>query len=70
MTCSICGRKLKNPRSQKLGYGPICYRRFLGGSFKNGQRSDRLPMPNENTGNYDIPGQISMEEYLQESGKQ
>lgn len=63
MRCSICGRKLKNPQSRELGYGPICYKRKFG------------IVPHADHGNtrssiskiYDdgLPGQISMESYLQ-----
>ena len=27
MKCSICGRKLRNPKSRELGYGPVCYKK-------------------------------------------
>ena len=27
--CLICKRKLTDPESKKLGYGPKCYSRFL-----------------------------------------
>ncbi len=67
MTCSICGRRLRNPKSQELGYGPVCYRRIFGKSPKSSWRADGPPVPNESAEHYDIPGQISMEEYLQES---
>lgn len=26
--CLRCGRKLKNPKARKLGYGIICYKKF------------------------------------------
>jgi len=27
--CGVCGRKLKSPKSQELGFGPSCYRKYL-----------------------------------------
>lgn len=63
MDCSVCGRKLKSARSQALGYGPVCYRKIFGSS----PRSAGKDMVSETTDipYYDIPGQMTMEEYLQ-----
>ncbi len=58
MTCSLCGRRLKNERSQKIGYGPVCYRRMFGSPPK------RQSIKNRDSGGEDIPGQIGIEEYL------
>lgn len=27
--CKICGRKLKNPLYQKIGFGKVCYERLM-----------------------------------------
>lgn len=66
MKCSVCGRKLKNAKSQEIGYGPVCYRRIFGSAPKRQRIRDRGG-GEEDIPCYDIPGQISMEEYLQES---
>lgn len=58
MKCSICGRKLRNPKSRELGYGPVCYKRKFGiaphASRRDAEEAD-----------HNLPGQISMEDYLQ-----
>ncbi|MCI9530311.1 MAG: hypothetical protein HFH38_00905 [Lachnospiraceae bacterium] len=63
MKCSICGRKLSNPRSRELGYGPVCYKRKSGtvphASKKGGHSStDEVP-------DYNLPRQMSVDDYLQ-----
>lgn len=64
MKCSICGRTLRDPKSMELGYGPVCYRRKFG-------FSPRLRRQSKDTSsdswmlNYNIPGQITIDEYLQ-----
>lgn len=64
MKCSICGRTLRNTQSMELGYGPVCYRRTFG-------ISPRLRRQREDTSSedrmldYNIPGQITIDEYLQ-----
>lgn len=63
MVCLICGRLLKNQRSKELGYGPVCYRKTVGkvsgqGKGKFGKRMDDIPY-------YDIPGQMTLDDYLQ-----
>lgn len=62
MTCAICGRRLKNLKSRELGYGPVCYKREFGSPAPakeriNGKGSD-IPC-------YDIPGQMTLADYLQ-----
>ena len=65
MKCSICGRKLRNPKSKELGYGPICYKRKFGITPHTSRRSADAPVPAEEAAYHNLPGQISMEEYLQ-----
>ena len=66
MKCSICGRKLKNPESVSVGCGPICYLKAYGeplkkrGCYKAASTSN----PQEKPMNYNIPGQISIDDYL------
>ena len=53
-----------NHQSREIGYGPVCYRREFGpvphaGRRSNGQHDGQIP-------DYNIPGQISIEDYLKE----
>lgn len=61
MRCSICGRRLKSAKSRELGCGPVCYKRIIGSVKQGGHKDNSFvkDMPN-----YDIPGQITIEEYL------
>jgi len=36
-TCRRCGRKLKSRESRLVGFGPVCYRKYL-----ESQRKSRL----------------------------
>ena len=63
MKCSICGKKLSNPQSKELGYGPVCYKRKFGTvshTSKKGGHSSK-----DEVSDYNLPGQISIDEYLQ-----
>lgn len=66
MKCLICGRALRSPQSKKLGYGPICYRRAFGKTMKK-MKTESVKEVFNSFPSYDIPGQISIEEYLQET---
>lgn len=62
MVCGNCGRKLKDPVSIKIGYGPVC-RAELG--IKVGEKlkikSAKSSSESTNPKNeYDIPGQTSI----------
>lgn len=67
MICLKCGRKLKSELSMDVGYGPVCYRKVFGIS----QRDRRKDNASESVGTccYDIPGQMTIEEYLQMDSK-
>lgn len=65
MKCSICGRKLKNPKSRELGYGPVCYKRKFGIAPHASRRDADVPVPAVEEIDHNLPGQISMEDYLQ-----
>lgn len=67
MKCGLCGRTLKNSDSRKMGYGSICYKRIFGNGSRPRRRAQREP-PSESAVYYEIPGQISIEDYLRESG--
>lgn len=64
MKCSICGRKLRNPKSRELGYGPVCYKRKLGIAPHTSRRSVDTSVPAGEAADHNLPGQISMEDYL------
>jgi len=67
MKCSICGRVLKTQKSRALGYGPVCYRRVFGSSkaVKNvNSNSDA-----DEFAGYEVPGQMSIDDYLQSDGQ-
>lgn len=63
MKCCICGRMLRNSQSQELGYGPVCYRKKFGISPRMIRR-DREASPMDGGKGFNIPGQITIEEYL------
>lgn len=68
MQCAACGRPLKSSKSRELGYGPVCYRKMFGCAPRirgNAAESSADDIPN-----YDIPGQITVEEYLQALGEE
>ena len=63
MKCSVCGRKLRSPKSQEVGYGPICYKRLFGSNLKSSNKAG--PPETEAEANCDIPRQMSLDDYLQ-----
>lgn len=62
MKCSICGRKLRDPKSRELGYGPVCYKRKFGTYPPAGHRKDEKA--GEEGPDYNVPGQISLDDFL------
>lgn len=63
MICLNCGRKLKSITSREAGYGPVCYRKMFGTSLR-GSRKDSVS-ETADTPYYNIPGQMTMDDYLQ-----
>ena len=63
MKCLICGRRLRNTQSKELGYGPVCYKRKFGVS-QHADRRDGSPSVDK-APDFNLPGQISMFDYLQ-----
>lgn len=63
MICLNCGRKLKSAASRKVGYGPVCYRKMFGANLKSRAKASTTDVAV--TPNYDIPGQMTIKEYLQ-----
>ena len=73
-TCLNCGRTLRNAVSRKAGYGPVCYKKMFGNNMRD---SDKKTFGNNmrDSGKnsilndtditcYNMPGQITLEEYL------
>lgn len=67
MICLNCGRKLKSVASREAGYGPVCYRKMFGTSLRSSYKNS-VPEIND-TPHYNLPGQMTMEEYLQMDSK-
>lgn len=63
MKCSACGRKLRSPQSQEVGYGPICYKRLFGSRLRTNDKKGQSSV--DEPDNYELPGQINLEDYLQ-----
>lgn len=67
MFCSVCGRKLKSPASISVGCGPVCYRKLHGTTLESFGQSRKETIINQTDMECDdIPGQISLEDYLKE----
>lgn len=63
MICANCGRKLRNVASKEVGYGPVCYKRLFGISLKGSHQNNTLESINSSYRT--LPGQVTIEEYLQ-----
>lgn len=63
MICLNCGRKLKSVASREAGYGPVCYRKMFGTNLQSSRKYS--VSETDYTPYYNIPGQMTMEEYLQ-----
>lgn len=67
MFCAVCGRKLKSEQSKKAGYGPVCYKKKFGDSLQDTSKGNTSKL--EDLPCYDIPGQMTIEEYIQTISK-
>ena len=56
--CQKCGKKLTDPESIKRGYGPECW----------GTISGQNHFPQADLTNYDVPGQMTIEDFLGGTG--
>lgn len=63
MICLNCGRKLKSVTSREVGYGPVCYRKLFGTSLRTSSKDSVSETTHASC--YSIPGQITIEEFLQ-----
>ena len=41
-TCNRCGRKLKTTKSIELGFGPVCYKKYLRDQAEIGFAKDQM----------------------------
>lgn len=62
MICLNCGRVLKTAKSRELGYGPVCYKKMFGSSKQIGSNTHSISA--DGIPDYDIPGQMSLEDFL------
>lgn len=67
MICLNCGRKLRSVASREAGYGPVCYRKMFGTSLRSSRKDSVLETAD--TPYYNIPGQMTMDEYLQRNSE-
>lgn len=63
MRCLICGRRLKNPKSIELGYGPICYQNKFGSVVRN--RKDDMKLISNSSSGFEIAGQMTLDDFIQ-----
>lgn len=66
MICGICGRVLRNPKSRKMGYGPVCYKKMYGSpppreKASKTKHSDGI----EDFREHSISGQMEISDFLQ-----
>lgn len=64
MKCYACGRDLKSVSSREAGYGPICYKKMFGKSLRIRDGDSHTRIPTDDFPYYDIPGQMSIEDFL------
>lgn len=64
MTCSICGRVLRNQQSKELGYGPKCYKKVFGKYATKQSYNKSSSFSVNNFPYYDIPGQMRLDDYM------
>lgn len=70
MVCSICGRKLRSSKSLELGYGPVCYKKTYGSTKILNRRKKESPQAvDSDPEQYNIPGQMTIAEFLEQSEK-
>lgn len=60
--CKACGRRLTDPESKALGYGPECYESIFGKQEKTKRSADMSPADERPV----CDGQISMFDYLED----
>ena len=63
--CPKCGRKLRNPKSIELGYGPVCYKRKFGITSHISHKDTTVSVSAGENTSHSLPGQIFMKDYLQ-----
>lgn len=66
MKCLGCGRALKTQLSKECGYGPVCYKKIYGTSIKTRASTNKSTSADEFP-YYEIPGQMCLEDFLNEN---
>lgn len=64
MKCYACGRDLKSAASREAGYGPVCYKKMFGKSLRIRDGDRQIRTSTDDFPYYDIPGQMSIEDFL------
>lgn len=62
--CTECGRKLRTTQSREVGYGPVCYKKIFGTSLRISDEETKIVTPTNSIPYYEIPGQMSIEDFL------
>lgn len=63
--CMECGRKLRSAQSKEVGYGPVCYERVFGISLRIRDGNTKTYHALDDIPYYKIPGQMSIEDFLE-----
>lgn len=63
MKCRKCGKKIRNPDSVEVGYGPVCYQKIFGGNWKRPRRA--RDNPEESMVDIQIPGQMELSDFIE-----
>ena len=56
--CRLCGRRLKDPESIKIGIGPVCLDKLVG-EFKKKKEGEKIE-------DLQIPGQMCLDDFIME----
>ena len=64
-----CGRKLMSAQSKEAGYGPVCYKRVFGISLRIRDGDTKTDYTSDSAPCYEIPGQMSIEDFLESAKK-
>lgn len=64
MKCSVCGRKLRSPKSREVGYGPVCYRKIMHPAPRKTRKKVSSGSSLDDILNYHIPGQMELSDFI------
>lgn len=63
--CMECGRKLRSKQSKETGYEPVCYKRVFGISMRIRDGDSKTSAASDDFPYYEIPGQMSIEDFIE-----